>query len=195
MENLVLGKKSNQQTKNMRTKTNNKPKAKDKGKENNAIFSKPGRVQYKNNELKLNSDVPYSRMSLETFQMAQRIILSFNPVTKSLGKFERRFKWLNCANLSTMWNRTDSRFVAGLNRGLNNILDRFLCKADFILSRHFTLLHNRFVKPPDWIWELFRKIILATGRVQETVKWEKKGILSLSKIRMICSLALYPWYS
>ena len=92
LENLVLGKKSNQQTKNMRTKTNYKPKAKDKGKENNAIFSKPGRVQYKNNELKLNTDVPYSRMSLETFQMAQRIILSFNPVTKSLGKFERRFK-------------------------------------------------------------------------------------------------------
>ena len=76
----------------MRTKTNYKPKAKDKGKENNAFFSKPGRVQYKNNELKLITDVPYSRMSLETFQMAQRIILSFNPVTKSLGKFERRFK-------------------------------------------------------------------------------------------------------
>ena len=91
-ENLVLGIKSTQQTKNMRTKTNYKPKANDKGKENNAIFSKPGRVQYKNNELKLNTDVPYSRMSLETFQMAQRIILSFNPVTKSLGKFERRFK-------------------------------------------------------------------------------------------------------
>ena len=31
-------------------------------------------------------------MSLETFQMAQRIILSFNPITKSLGK-------LNCANI------------------------------------------------------------------------------------------------
>ena len=43
----------------MRTKTNYKPKANDKGKENNAIFSKPGRVQYKNNELKLNTDVPY----------------------------------------------------------------------------------------------------------------------------------------
>ena len=27
------------------------------------------------------------RISLETFQMAQRIILSFNPITKSLGKF------------------------------------------------------------------------------------------------------------
>ena len=82
-------------------------------------------------------------MSLETFQMAQRIILSFNPITKRLGKFERRFKWLNCKYLSTMWNRTDSRFVAWLN----NIPDRFLCKADFILSRHFTLLHSRFVKP------------------------------------------------
>ena len=33
LENLVLGKKSNQQT-----KTNYKPKANDKGKENNAIF-------------------------------------------------------------------------------------------------------------------------------------------------------------
>ena len=32
-----------------------------------------------------------------------------------------------------MWNRTDSWFVAGLN----NIADRFLYKADFILSRHF----------------------------------------------------------
>ena len=38
LENLVLGKKSNRQTKNMRTKTNYKPKANDKGKENNAIF-------------------------------------------------------------------------------------------------------------------------------------------------------------
>ena len=36
-----------------------------------------------------------------------------------------------CKYLSTMWNRTDSRFVAGLN----NIADRFLCKADFILSK------------------------------------------------------------
>ena len=35
----------------MRTKTNYKPEANDKGKENNAIFFKPGRVQYKNNEL------------------------------------------------------------------------------------------------------------------------------------------------
>ena len=34
LENLVLGKKSNQQTKTMRTKTNYKPKANDKGKEN-----------------------------------------------------------------------------------------------------------------------------------------------------------------
>ena len=78
-----------------------------------------------------------------------------------------------CKHLSTMWNWTDSRFVAGLN----NILDRFLCKADFILSRHFTLLHSRFVKPPDWIWELFKKIILATGRDQETVKWEKRNFI------------------
>ena len=38
LENPVLGKKSNQQTKTMRTKTNYKPKANDKGKENNAIF-------------------------------------------------------------------------------------------------------------------------------------------------------------
>ena len=70
-----------------------------KEKKTTPFFSKRGRVQYKNNELKLNTDVPYSRMSLETFQMAQRIILSFNPITKSLGKFERRFKWLNCANI------------------------------------------------------------------------------------------------
>ena len=47
-----------------------------------------------------------------------------------------------CEYYSTMWNRTDSRFVAGVN----NIPDRFLCKADFILSRHFALLHSRFVK-------------------------------------------------
>ena len=33
--------------------------------------------------------------------------------------------------LSTMWNRKDSRFVAGLD----NITDCFLCKADFILSK------------------------------------------------------------
>ena len=38
LENLVLGKKFNQQTKKMRTKTNYKPKANDKGKDNNAIF-------------------------------------------------------------------------------------------------------------------------------------------------------------
>ena len=38
LENLVLGKKSNQQTKTMRKKTHYKPKANDKGKENNAIF-------------------------------------------------------------------------------------------------------------------------------------------------------------
>ena len=44
LENLVLGKKSNQQTKKMRIKTNYKPKANDKGKENKAFFSKPGRV-------------------------------------------------------------------------------------------------------------------------------------------------------
>ena len=75
-----------------------------------------------------------------------------------------------CKYLSTMWNRTDSRFVDGLN----NIADRFLWKADLILWRHFTLLHSRFVKPSHWIWELFKKIILATGRDQETVKWEKK---------------------
>ena len=37
-ENLVLGKKSNQQTKTMRTKTNYKPKANDRGKKNQAIF-------------------------------------------------------------------------------------------------------------------------------------------------------------
>ena len=38
LENPVLGKKSNQQTRTMRTKTNYKPKENDKGKENNAIF-------------------------------------------------------------------------------------------------------------------------------------------------------------
>ena len=38
LENLVLGKKSKQQTKKNRTKTNYKPKANDKAKENNAIF-------------------------------------------------------------------------------------------------------------------------------------------------------------
>ena len=38
LENLVLGKKSNQQTQKMRAKTNYEPKANDKGKENNAIF-------------------------------------------------------------------------------------------------------------------------------------------------------------
>ena len=45
----------------------------------------------------------------------------------------------------------------------------------------FTLLHSRFVKPPDWIWELFKKIILTTGRDQETVKWEKKEFYSSAK--------------
>ena len=38
LENLVLGKKSNQQTKKMRIKTNYKPKANDKVKENKAFF-------------------------------------------------------------------------------------------------------------------------------------------------------------
>ena len=82
-----------------------------------------------------------------------------------------------CKYLSTMWNRTHSRFVAGLI----NISDCFLCKADFILSRNFTLLHSRFVKPPDWIWELFKNIILTTGRDQETIKWEKKEFYSSAK--------------
>ena len=38
LENLVLGKKSNQQTKKMRIKANYKPKVNDKGKENKAVF-------------------------------------------------------------------------------------------------------------------------------------------------------------
>ena len=38
LENLVLMKKSNQQTKKMKIKTNYKPKANDKGKENKAFF-------------------------------------------------------------------------------------------------------------------------------------------------------------
>ena len=43
--------------------------------------------------------------------------------------------------LSTKWNRTDSNFEAGLAREmiilifLLNITERFLCKADFILSK------------------------------------------------------------
>ena len=43
--------------------------------------------------------------------------------------------------LSTKWNRTDSNFVAGLLREMIilifplNITERFLCKADFILSK------------------------------------------------------------
>ena len=46
LENLVLGKKSNQQTKTMRTKTNYKPKANDKGKENNAIFFESWPIEF-----------------------------------------------------------------------------------------------------------------------------------------------------
>ena len=65
-----------------------------KEKKTTPFFSKRGRVQYK---IKYRRDVHC--MSLETFQMAQRIILSFNPITQSHGKFERRFKWLNCANI------------------------------------------------------------------------------------------------
>ena len=72
----------------MRTKTNYKPKANDTGKENNAIFFR----NVAEFSIKLNTDVPLHRMFLETFQMAQRIILSFNPITKSLGEFKRRFK-------------------------------------------------------------------------------------------------------
>ena len=65
----------------MRTKTNYKPKANDKGKENNAIFFEtwPSSV-FKKTELKYGRAV--HRMSLKTFQMAQRIILSFNQITK-----------------------------------------------------------------------------------------------------------------
>ena len=43
--------------------------------------------------------------------------------------------------LSTKWNRTDSNFEAGLVREIIilifplNITERFLCKADFILSK------------------------------------------------------------
>ena len=45
LENLVLGKKSYQRTKTMRTKTNNKPKRTTKEEKTTPVFSKPGRVQ------------------------------------------------------------------------------------------------------------------------------------------------------
>ena len=90
-----------------------------------------------------------------------------------------------CKYLSTMRNRTDSSFVAGLN----NILDRFLCKADFILSRHFTLLHSRFVKPLNL--RTFQENNPCNRKGPRNGQMGKKGILFLSKIHMICSLALY----
>ena len=58
LENLVLGKKSNQQRKKMRTKSNYKPKANDKGKENNAIFFQNlAEFTIKKNELKYRRTV------------------------------------------------------------------------------------------------------------------------------------------
>ena len=81
----------------------------------------------------------YYFMTVKTCQTAQQVILSFNPVTKSLQKFQM-IKRHKC--LSTKWNRMGSKFVAGLVRETIilymfslNITDRFLCKADFILSK------------------------------------------------------------
>ena len=128
---------------------NYKPKANDKRKENNAIFffSKPGWVYY--------------FMTVKTCQTAQQVILSFNPVTKSLQQFQM-IKRHKC--LSTKWNRMGSKFVAGLVRETIilymfsiNITDRFLCKADFILSKKiphdisifFFILYCRFVQPQE----------------------------------------------
>ena len=95
LENLVLGNKFNQQTKKMRTKTNYKPKANDKGKDNNAIFfSKPGRVQYKKNELKYRRAVHrmyhskfqsdnknQSRWRIIIFERSHHICFFFLPTT------------------------------------------------------------------------------------------------------------------
>ena len=58
------------------------------------FFSKPGRV-YNKVETKYRRAVHVVRrlgMSLKIFQAARRIILKFNRETKSLGKFQRRFK-------------------------------------------------------------------------------------------------------
>ena len=54
-------------------------------------------------------------MSLKTFQTAQQIILSFNRVTKSHGKFQRRFKWLNCTNIY-LQSETESTVILWLRK-------------------------------------------------------------------------------
>jgi len=70
-----------------------KPKGKNKGKKTMLFVLKHGWVY---NKMKIKYRSAIHHMSLKTFQIAQRIILSFIHVTKSLGKFQRRFKWLNC---------------------------------------------------------------------------------------------------
>ena len=78
------------------SKKNCKAKGNNKGKKTMLFVLKHGWVY---NKMKRKYRRAVHHMSFKTFQMVQRIILSFSHVTKSLGKFQRRFKWLNCAKV------------------------------------------------------------------------------------------------
>ena len=129
----------------------------------------------------------YYFMTVKTCQTAQQVILSFNPVTKSLQKFQM-IKRHKC--LSTKWNRMGSKFVAGLVRETIilymfslNITDRFLRKADFILSKKiphdisifFFILYRRFVQPQESENWLFSELYTCITPFQEHNPFNKKG--------------------
>ena len=137
---------------------------------------------------------------------------SGNKGPQEISKEVQMVKRRKC--LSTRWNGMGSKFVAGLVRETIilyvfslNITDRSLCKADFILSEkiphdisnfyiaglysHRSLRTDSSLNLHTCILHLFKNIILATGKGQETVKCWKKGIPFLCKILIICLLALY----
>ena len=137
---------------------------------------------------------------------------SVNKEPQEISKEVQMVKRHKC--LSTKWNGMGSKFVAGLVKETIilyvfslNITDRSLRKADFILSEkiphdisnfyiaglysHRSLRTDSSLNLHTCILHLFKNIILATGKGQETVKCWKKGIPFLCKILIICLLALY----
>ena len=128
------GKNLTSKPKKMRIKKNYKPKANDKEREN-AIFFETWPSLWKNVK---NTYVRTSHVlgNVSNSAANHSTFLSGNKKPREIWKEVSMIKL--CKYLYTMWNRTGSRFVAGLN----NITDRFLCKANFILSRSLMTLHT-----------------------------------------------------
>ena len=109
---------------------NYKPKANDKRKENNTIFFFETWLSLLLHDLE---NISNSTANHSKFQSANK---KPPEISKEVQMIERH----KC--LSTKWNQMGSKFVAGLVRETIilymlslNITDRFLCKADFILSK------------------------------------------------------------